>query len=206
MSPSENLSRTYERYLRLYPKRWRQRYGLALVGTMIDIADAENREHPSVRDRLDLLQGAFHARSSFWDPNGRLAEIALGLGLGGGLVYLSVSWDPHHRGGVGPFANPTFIAVAAWLAAYFVSLAHRPAATRWYLATALVLHTTIEIVGSLAPVHWLGPSLSLTALFIGVGVIAIARPIRRRGAITTAALIPGLLIAATSTTVELLTS
>ncbi|NLA10036.1 MAG: hypothetical protein GX871_07530, partial [Microbacteriaceae bacterium] len=43
--------RAYGRLLRWYPRAWRAEHGPALLGTMLDAAEAEGREHPSGAER-----------------------------------------------------------------------------------------------------------------------------------------------------------
>jgi hypothetical protein len=173
---------------------------------MLDQAQAEDRSRIGWRDRADLIRGALDARFAFWDPRGRIAEVAVGLGLGMGLVYLAVSIDPGHAEGAGAFANPTYVAVTFWIAAYIASLAHRPAITRWMCGLALLVHTAIGLALWLLPVAWLGPSLYVTLPFLVLGLAACAREVRRREAVTTAVALPALVIAAVSALVQLLTA
>lgn len=66
-----NLSQQYRRALRWYPKSWREKHEEALIGVLLDQAEAEGREHMSRTARRDILRHGL--RQSFTRPRVALA-------------------------------------------------------------------------------------------------------------------------------------
>jgi hypothetical protein len=89
------LEMQYRQVLRWYPQRWRRKNGDAMVGTLLDIADAERRVSPAEGELRSLrLSGLRHHLGSagHWIPNSvrdRAAGIALGLGASMGLAGIA---------------------------------------------------------------------------------------------------------------------
>ncbi len=86
-----DLEGQYRAALRWYPHRWRVRNSEALLGTLLDTAEAEGRTAPTREERRDLAVNGVRARVDAIAPlaiRDRAASIALGMGFGLSLVLL----------------------------------------------------------------------------------------------------------------------
>ena len=133
MSPLEGQ---YRAALRWYPTRWRSRNEDALVGTLLDAADAEKRSEPShaeIRDLrvnglrqrgLDVLPGSVRSRAS---------SLALGVGTALALVlFIGLEWAPwvppsdrdnyHLAVAFGPFVSVGAVVDLLWIAAFVTGM------------------------------------------------------------------------------------
>lgn len=88
-----NLSQQYRRALRWYPKRWREEHEEALIGVLLDQAEAQGRNRISRTDRRDLIRHGL--RQSFTRPRVAIAT-ALALILTAVLVW-PVGTGPCHE-------------------------------------------------------------------------------------------------------------
>lgn len=110
---SASLEARYRQLARWYPRSWRTRNEDALVGVLLDVAEAQGRDTISRRERLSIVS---HGVSSRLDrvisPDVRDAgsTITLTAGLGISLgVFLMSTWAPwgNHTGSSGSWPEPT---------------------------------------------------------------------------------------------------
>lgn len=125
--PTDLLARDYRRLLRWYPKTWRDAHGDALLGVLMDDADAADRFTVQRGEwcsfaaagrvaRLDrvILRGVRDATST----------IMVALGLGTFLVlFVASSWAPWavEPRSVGPFYDAGPILTVLWLVAFIAA-------------------------------------------------------------------------------------
>lgn len=137
------LKRDVHRWSLWYPASWRAENGAAMLGTYLDMADAEGRRRLSVSDKAALVTGGLSARLDVMVPGAirdHVAAVMIGLlgayGLVSGLLFEWAPWAAAERatrlegmrsalmptGGVsfGPFMSPfvilSILAFVAWLA------------------------------------------------------------------------------------------
>ena len=82
----------YRSALRWYPRSWRQRNEDVMVGTLLDVADADGREAPTRGELRDLRRSGFAARAEgvlAARIRDRVAGIALGAGTALALALLT---------------------------------------------------------------------------------------------------------------------
>ena len=88
----------YRSGLRWYPKAWRKANEDVVVGTLLDVADAEGRTAPSRSELRDLRRSGLAARADFFLPGAirdRAAAISLGSGAGLALAFATGQvWAP----------------------------------------------------------------------------------------------------------------
>ncbi|MFF1876595.1 hypothetical protein [Leifsonia sp. NPDC058230] len=190
------LTRAYLNLLAWYSPEWRAEYGDAMLGTLLDQADAESRTRVSLVERAELIVGGLRERllsprRLTW-PN----VVALSAATVLSLYYFSVTWSPGSLapGFIGPFANPSVITGVLIVGAFVGLMLSRPASVR-VLALASVF---VEVgVGVLAHTfNWFGPSWSTVLLFVGLALLA-ALPLRRTRTAIAAAASVGIVVAAT---------
>ncbi|MEJ1155429.1 hypothetical protein [Microbacterium marmarense] len=112
----------YRRLLRWYPRSWRDAHGEVALGTMLDLADSENRMRPTAREHVAAAIYGLGARLTLAAALGSaliglvLAAVAGLLAVWGAsaLAVLDASWAlPVLTGGVVPlFTAFSLIAIA----------------------------------------------------------------------------------------------
>lgn len=108
--------------LRLYPQRWRNEFEQEVIGTLLDVAEAEKRTRPPLRELIPLaFRGAWmRARSSvvFWTGLAIIAVMIWGVGQAFDGFLSERYWPVMlSRAGTGlVFALPLAGASAAWQA------------------------------------------------------------------------------------------
>jgi hypothetical protein len=89
--------------LRWYPKAWRRANEDVVVGTLMDVADAEGRTAPTREERRDLRRAGVGTRADFVLPGAirdRVAAISLGAGTGLALALgTGQLWSPWNSQG-----------------------------------------------------------------------------------------------------------
>ncbi|NII39426.1 hypothetical protein E9228_000045 [Curtobacterium flaccumfaciens] len=92
------LEQDYGRALGWYPTRWRRTHGLAMLGTLLDVADGEGRSRPAPGELAELRwQGVRERVNAVVPDDVRVLAASIGTGAAAGfaLVYLlAVSWVP----------------------------------------------------------------------------------------------------------------
>jgi hypothetical protein len=85
-------ARHWERWLRAYPRGWRERNGTVLLGTALDVADAAGRDRPTRREIADLVSHGLAVRAGLLLPSPavlRSAAVAAVI-LGGTLALTAL--------------------------------------------------------------------------------------------------------------------
>jgi hypothetical protein len=122
--------------LRWFPSRWRTAHGEALIGTLLDAADAAERTALTPNERRDLIVSGLRERGLALVPASvrrQAAPIALGVGLAlAVLQFVTIEWAPWSHPawqyfssgpvGLGPFNSAGVIMDALWLAAFMLGL------------------------------------------------------------------------------------
>jgi hypothetical protein len=161
------LEDEYRAALRWYPRAWRQQHGDALVGTLLDAAEAEGRDEATASERRDLRLNGVRARGLAFLPIGiadRAASLALGIGGAfATLQFVGIEWAPwtptaaHHaqwtlpvpaEAEFGPFVSVGAVFYLIWIAAFVTGML----GWRWVTRTVLGLTLVASIVMALLPV------------------------------------------------------
>ncbi|AMB58060.1 hypothetical protein [Microterricola viridarii] len=174
------LEDRYRRMLRTYPREWRAANEDAIVGTLLDVADGENRFTPSTRETLGLIGNGLATRFGASLPlpvRDGVATVALATGAAIALVFFVVHgwapWAPRDPMGVvqtfGPFMNPGVILYGTWLISFTLALlGYRRAAPIGLGVSVLV------IVGVFAASQFTGGWAGLTSTTLGFfGLLAV---------------------------------
>jgi len=190
----ERLERSYRRLLRWYPGRWRRENEDAVVGTLMDVAEAEGRDRPRGPEVLDLAANGLRARVTAVFPaeaRDLAASFALATGVAWSLVYFVVQdwmpWNPRAHAAAldpfGPFASAGVLVTALWvLAAVFVLARRGTAARASTIGAALLAVVLMAFQASSSPdyaVVYPTPDRVTFVLLAGLGVIAAAGRPRR---------------------------
>jgi len=141
------MERRYRAALDWYPRRWRDENGEAMLGTLLDEAEATGRDRPRPTDLANLAVHGIAATARQLPDRvpaairDRASAIALATGFALALVqFLAVEWAPwapngpwngwafDWRGvnadvpGFGPFASAGVILYGLWLAAFVLAI------------------------------------------------------------------------------------
>jgi hypothetical protein len=136
------------RVLRAYPAQWRHEHGEALVGTLLDVAEGNGRDHLTRSETADAIrQGlAQRARVLAGEPRWRwltVAALAAGTALAlAGLVAGELAWAQVERSRLAthPFVVTTGLPVyLAWLALTVAAVTGRARWVRRVGVTTIVL-------------------------------------------------------------------
>lgn len=132
---SSMLEQRYRAALRWYPARWRASNADAVVGTLLDVADAEHRRSPA---RFELLHLAASGIRTRFAPIARVlpenvrdkaSGVALGFGFGlAGVMLVLQEWAPwatdltrfdlKAESAVGPFSGWGGVLYSIWVLAF----------------------------------------------------------------------------------------
>jgi hypothetical protein len=196
------LEARYRAALRWYPRAWRAENADAIVGVMLDQAEAEGRTAPARGELRNLLSSGVGQRVERYAPQDvrdRVATIALAIGVAYSLIMFVLSeWAPFATSGpsndwmlptgpayrapssigFGPFASVMVIVFAMWIVAFaLVLLRFSRSATAVLLLTAPLLFWVRSVrsddIGAMQPT---------TAALILIGALAalasVGRPAR----------------------------
>ena len=135
---SAALERRYRSAVRWYPAKWRASNADAVVGTLLDVAEAENRDRPRASELRNLVANGLLARFAWIDrlyPSAvrdRAASLALGFGFSVAVItFFFYEWAPlAHTGYVDkvygpapePFASGGSILSFLWIAALLAAV------------------------------------------------------------------------------------
>lgn len=86
------LAARYRRLLRSYPPAWRRQHGEALLGTLLDVADARGGTGPTLAEAGDLVVRGLGVRLAYLAPGRATRELASAVALvfGTGLAVVCV--------------------------------------------------------------------------------------------------------------------
>jgi hypothetical protein len=207
---SAELERRYRDALRWYPRKWLRRNEDVVVGTLLDVADADDRTTPAKGELAGLRRTAIAAHFGVFarilpsEVRDRAASISLGFGASLSLAAILVnvlvperiiaSWPAVRLNMFGPFGSSAVLLYGLWVLAFVVAVVGFGLAARVLIALSLPLSVIVRLIGD-AGHQFMSPSgttlglLGLSALIVVVGRPADSR--RRQG--TTA----GVFIAAT---------
>lgn len=169
----DSVARAYARSLRWYSPEWRADHAEAMLGTLLDRADAEGLAVVPLSERTGialsgLRERLINPRRLRW-PN----VVALSAATVLSLYYFSIVWSPgaSYPGFVGAFSNPSWLTAALITAAFVCMVVSRPSAARILLCASVVFEV---VVGVLAHAFgWFGPSWSTVLLFTGLALLAV---------------------------------
>lgn len=150
------LEADYRRLLRWYPKPWRQAHGDALIGTLMDEADAKDRFLVEPGEWRSFAAAGITARLDrivMRNVRDTAAAIALALGLATSIPqFVYASWQPSWSDAprsFGPFFNASPVLTVLWVIAAVAALAGK----WWVGRVTLVLSAVVAL--SLKPVEQL---------------------------------------------------
>jgi hypothetical protein len=178
-----SAEQAYRAALRWYPGRWRDRNEDVVVGTLLDVADAEGRQAPTREELRDLRRSGLAARADVILPGAirdRTAAISLGAGSALALALLTGQvWSAW--GAQGSPAEPTpdgivwqiLIQPGLWLLAALATLAGLTIVARVLLIATLpasvIVVTATDVSFLLRPSMFTLVMLGLLALMSCVG-------------------------------------
>ena len=182
----------YRGLLRMYPAEWRDGNGEALLGVLLDRAEAQGRSEPTFREIIDLTARGFRVRLltvGSGETRRRVASISAGMGVAYALVTFLLflapdSWGNRHPA---PQLGATLV-LAAWIFLTIVSLVRFP--MRWRalpLAAVTIVPILLleapEVVGQghyIVTSAWVHPNNGNAAFLFGLALLAAVSPIDRR--------------------------
>ena len=200
------LEGRYRSALRWYPRAWRVENADAIVGTMLDQADAEARDVPRSGELRNLATSGIAARIERFAPQAvrdRVATIALALGFTSSLImFVFAEWAPFattgpwnnwrlpgevayvpatlfETSGFGPFASANVVVYALWIVGFALAI------FRFSHTAAVSIALTIPVliwINSLPRYDEVVSMRVSTLGFIILGglalLVAIGRPVR----------------------------
>lgn len=186
---TKNLEASYRSALRWYPPAWRERNGDAIVGTLLDVAEAHGHTRAATAERLNLAATGIMTRLNLFVPPGvrsQAAGIALATGTAFSVAYLILQyWVP---GGPAMLAidpgimmpNMGFLVFAMWPIAFVFAVAGLHLLSKVALGLSVVMSTALPILVSIPELHWSGPA-TRTMVFTGLlALIALCGAPRHR--------------------------
>jgi hypothetical protein len=174
------LEAPYRRALRWYPKKWRAANEDAVIGTLLDQAEGENRIRPARGELSDLRAGAVITRIG---PLGRIPApvrdraAALAFGLGGGIAIATLvamvtqkatAQRPFFEGvpTIGPFFGWGFVYYLVWAIALIAGFA----GSRWAARTIAFAAIVIAIGLRLSPANQYFDHAPTTTTLVFIGM------------------------------------
>lgn len=136
---------------RWFPTSWRQSHGEALIGTVLDCAEAEGRDSLTRAERRDLITSGMREHGLALVPaevRARASAVALGIGASLAIAQLvGVEWAPWSPArdrmgdalGFGPFVSAGAVVDLLWIIALALGL------TRARIATATTLIASMAV-------------------------------------------------------------
>jgi hypothetical protein len=204
VSGTSSADGAFRRLLRLYPPSWRTANGDALLGVMLDVADAEGRVRPTAREGTAVVRHA--ARTWATAGSDRLRRTGIGGSfswIGPGALVLGTTlsavsflfgeWFPgihllwgndFHADRFGPFPSAGPLLYAVWLLAFGAVVAGAARAGRLLLVLAAVgapvLLTVCDRTGVARPPVLFLYAMTVFAVVALVGMPRLDRATRRR--------------------------
>lgn len=189
----------WRRALRSYPRSWRERHGEAMIGTLLDEAEALGLEAPSRRDRLSLLASGLAVRLGGWMPPAAretLAAASAATGLSLALVFAMFSGFSTSMDDALPFEpvpSPALPAVALWAMSGILLLFGAARVARVTLALTALAGVGALVFAQIVPS--VGPRMITGATLVLCALVALLAPVRARGAVAViAAVTTGILV------------
>jgi hypothetical protein len=183
-----SLEQRYRTALRWYPGPWRMKNEEVVLGTLLDKAEGEGRAEPRLTELANLAANgvANHLRlipsaipSTVRD---RASTAALAVGT---AIALTAAMQLEGRPDrymeffgreyalFGPFASPAIIVYAAWIAAFFASIAGYATVARWITVTTIPLAIGSRVLAD-ANDMFLRPSWTFLGLILLLSLVVLA--------------------------------
>jgi len=201
VSPVEAEAR---RLLRWFPASWRRAHAEALIGTLLDAADAEQRDRLTGVERRDLVLSGLRERGLALVPlpvREAAASIALGVGAGLATLQLGLEWAPgvpkpawYGDYGFGPFVSAGAVVDLLWLAALVLGLVRQRVAMIVVLAVSVVAGLALVVLPSSPWTASRPPAYGLLVMAL-LAMTACIAPLRTRHLVVLAAASSGILLA-----------
>lgn len=194
----------WRRALRAYPSSWRDRHGEAMLGTLLDEAEAQGRDEPSRGERIALMRSGLAVRILGWMPQPAreavaTASAATGFALAMVFAVFSgfgerVDWRlPPEGQNLDPQASPGLIAAGLWAIAFVLILCGATRAARIALTATAVAGVGVFVHAQLDPLA--GPRAIVTVTLTVFALLVLLAPVRARlAAGVTAAVTTGILL------------
>jgi MFS family permease len=182
-----DLETRYRTVLLWYPSSWREQNADAVVGTLLDEADAAGRTQPRLTELASLAINGLVARLRGDGIMGtisrdHLATLALGAGLALTLImFVTSEWapwatEPNHLDPMfpafGPFASAAVIINFLWFAAFGLMLAGFVPWGRLVLVLAGVGSIAAIVLVNETPLLYARPPASALSFLIVLAVLA----------------------------------
>lgn len=193
-----SLEGRYRAVLRWYPTRWRAKNEDVVVGTLLDVADAQSRDKPRLAELVNLgIHGLFTRLRMLPSAvpeavRDRTSTAALAVGAAIALTAIMQLESEPERGayffgreGVtfGVFASPAILVYAAWLVTLLVAIAGFTTAARWAAAATIPLAVGSRVLAD-ANDMLLRPTWTFYGLVIMLAVLVMAgRPAPHRSGV-----------------------
>jgi len=189
MSGIENR---YRSALRWYPASWRDVNQDVVLSTLLDVADAEGRDRPTARERLDLAANGIRTSVERGLPRSvrdRASALALGIGAAFAAVYLyffeldgsgggslggekaELVFGPDRDFGWGPFASAAAVVMLAWIFAFVAGILGGRRIMMVALAASVAAGVVVVAGGE---ADWAVLRPAATTLFVLAGLAAVA--------------------------------
>jgi len=191
-TPSADLEATYRATLRWYPRRWRLDNEDAVVGTLLDVADAEQRTRPQAAELLNLAVCGLLRRIEPVLP-AQVREVASTVSFACGaalsLTILLVSYlgplvtQVVPPWWVGPSDPAAALPYVLWLIAFVLAAAGHRRTARWSMVAALASVAALAVMRLTTQATYALPSWIALAFMLSLAVmVLIASPLAWRGA------------------------
>ncbi|MDQ1553051.1 MAG: hypothetical protein QOK46_129, partial [Microbacteriaceae bacterium] len=183
MGVSTILEHQYRRTLRWYPSSWRAQHEEAVIGTLLDVAEGENRSRPRLGEQLNLAVNGLLTRIGIFLParvRDGVAAVALVTGTAFATVYFFfIDWTPWTAANravsraaflpashdFGPFVNPGVILCGLWVLGFLLAVIGRYRITRIIMVVAILASLAIPVVSQLPFAGWVAPSSTNLGFF-----------------------------------------
>jgi len=185
MGVSTVLEHQYRRTLRWYPSSWRAQHEDAVIGTLLDVAEGENRSRPRLGEQLNLAANGLLTRIGISLParvRDGVAAVALATGTAFATVYFFfMDWTPWTAANravsrvtllpsshdFGPFVNPGVVLFALWVLGFLLAVLGWYRITRILMIMAILASLAMPVVSQLPFAGWVSPS-STNLGFLGL--------------------------------------
>lgn len=194
----------WRRALRAYPSSWRARHGEAMLGTLLDEAEAQGRDEPSRGERIALMRSGLAVRILGWMPQPArevLATVSAATGVALAVMFavfsgfeVRMDWRlPPEGQNPDLQASPGLIAAGLWAIAFVLILCDAARAARIALAAASAAGVGALVYAQIDPLT--GPRAIVTVTLTVLALLALLAPVRARVAAgATAAVTTGILL------------
>jgi len=194
---SRTLEQRYRAALRWYPARWRDANADIVVGTLLDVAEAEQRNAPSRSELAHLAASGIRNRLSWVDivapaaVRQRASAILLATGFGLAVMMLVMqewapwatarAWDEFgiSAPSFGPFLGAGSVLYLVWIVGFVLAVIGLPRVAKVVLLLEVPTAIGISMLVDAGDVS--RPSSSLLAAFVVLALcVALAPPLTSR--------------------------